>query len=863
MSVQNLEKLFKPNSLLIIGNLSSDLCKGNLLLQNVKSFGFKGEVHHSSDINEISKIDKNFDIVVFTLEISKIIFYLKRLKLSKIANIIITTGIKSDKDKLILLEIKRIVSENSVRFVGLDSIGLIIPELNLNLSFYPKMPKTGKIALISQSGAAMASLLDFADKKGIGFKYIINVGTIVDVNFGDLIDFLWGEEDARAIALYIEKVKNVKNFLSSARHTSRVKPIIALKSGNNRKSYEIIAERFSEPVGSFEVYENAFRRAGIIQVDQLNELLISADILTNSKIPEGDNLVIITNSATSGIIAVDELQNRNLELKDISSDSIAILKNIIPFTGYLKNPVDISGNCTGVEFINVADVFLKSKDVDSIIVIIDQNWHLDPIYIINQITKMNIYRKNIIFILLGLNEDFSHRLDSLSNIFFDLKYGIDAYYYGVNYRFKLRKLISTPKSFNSDFCFNSVLVREILLNNLFDGNNLLPFLDTRRLLEAYQIPVVKNVAVENMRDIFFYAGSIGYPLYFVQLKNLFDIERKKVETPKLLKKILEKEDDIRSISSSIFLEKRIEKFEIVLKTGIKTDKEFGPYIFLGLGTQYSKINPSVSIMLPPLNEFLSKRLIEHFNIYSFLKELNIVDKLVEILIKLSNLSSEFAEIDELIIDPLVCCNGEFFALNSYVKIKKSEIAAPNHFVITPYPNNYEFECLLNCGTKILIRAIMPEDEDMLVNFIASLSKESNYYRFFSYRKVLTHEQIASFTQIDYDREIALVAIQKSNSVTSIVGVIRLVYYPNDDKYEFAIVVSDDFQGKGVAKVLMERLIFIATRKGIKTFFGSVLAENTKMLKFVKKFDFKIAGSEGEIVYIRKDLALPTSDINQI
>lgn len=301
------------------------------------------------------------------------------------------------------------------------------------------------------------------------------------------------------------------------------------------------------------------------------------------------------------------------------------------------------------------------------------------------------------------------------------------------------------------------------------------------------------------------------------------------------------------------LEEHIENIELVLQAGIKTDKQFGPYIFLGLGGKYKDIHNEISIMLPPLNRFLAKRLIEKSYIHKFLSNLGVVEELEEILIKLSYLSSDFPEIVELTIDPLVCSNKKFFSLECSVKIKKSNIKPPKHFVIAPYPNQYEFREKARNGVDVFIRPIMPEDESMHLKFFYSLSKETNYYRFFSYRKKLSHEQLASFTQIDYSREIAIVAIVNINGEDEIIGVNRLVFYPNENKYEFAIVVTDKWQSQGIGHILMEKLIYIAKDKGIKEIYGSVLAINHKMINFCKKFGFKIVSSDGEIIYFKKIL----------
>ena len=854
MPIEHFEKLFRPKTIAVIGKLNQNYCKGNILLKNLKKSSFAGEIFAIINLSELLAIDKNIDIAIFTCPIEEIYEILLQVDLDKFTNILIASGVHCKEDYHIINSIKDISKKHNIRLLGYNSIGLIVPSLNLNLSFCPITPNDGNIALISQSGAIVSSMVDYAKRHNIGFKYVISLGTIIDVDFGDLIDFLWGENDVNAIILYIEKIRNVKKFLSSARHTSRIKPILGFKSGNNDKSYEIIKFREGENVGTFDVYDNAFKRAGIIRVEDIDEIVEAANILTRINIPEGEKLAVITNSGASGILVVDELHKKKLKIIEFNEELQDKIKQATDKAEYLMNPIDISGFATEEDFIKCSKVCLKEPNIDTLMIVMVMNGLINPGFIIHEINRLTFFGKNIIFICLGSDDTYKLELKKDANTFLSIKEAVDAYYYGVSYRYKLRKLTATPPRFNKKYNFNFKAVSNIINMNLIKGEKKLNIGEVKKILESYELPVPKYMVVEDFKEIFVKADEIGYPVNFVVIKNnSTDKDSKKIKNAKLLKKYIEKFIGDKSDINEIIIEEFFEKFEIVLKVGIRTDNEFGPYIFLGLGGDYSRIRDEVSIMLPPLNAFLARRLIEKSYLFEFLEKLSLVEKLQDILIKLSYLSSDFSTIKEVIIDPLVAHNGNFYALDYKLNIEPSNVKPPEHFVIAPYPNNYEFTEKLKTGEEVFIRPIMPEDEPMLLEFFYSLSKETNYFRFFSYRKKLTHEQLASFSQIDYAREVAIVAIVEENGKKRIIGVDRLVYYPNEDKYEFAIVVTDKWQRSGIGYMLMQKLIYIAKDKGIQEIYGTVLAENYKMLQFVKKFGFEIYNSDGEIVYIRLKL----------
>jgi acetyltransferase len=375
-------------------------------------------------------------------------------------------------------------------------------------------------------------------------------------------------------------------------------------------------------------------------------------------------------------------------------------------------------------------------------------------------------------------------------VFSSLEETLKAYYYSERYRYKLTKLMAIPPLFDDAAPVHKGRARQLVA----------PFLKTE------PSPLPETVA----RDLLGIYGIHGTTVSTV------------AEDP------------------------------VGLTLNSSWDPEFGPFIALGLGGSCARFNPDIAIMLPPLNPLLARRMIDKSPAGPILKTYPL-EKLIELLLRFSTLLCDFAELRQAGIELQCDRQGNLRLTRAALEVATSSIEPPRHLVIMPYPSQYQFHETLANGTRVLIRPIKPEDEEKHFAFFHSLSRQTNYYRFFSYRKKLTHEQITRFTQIDYDREMAIIALVEENGKEKTIGVNRLVYYPRDDRYEFALVVTDDWQDKGVGKVLMEKLISIARDRGIKTIYGNILAENNRMIQFCRRFGFKEYQSEGEVVLVKLEL----------
>lgn len=807
MSTKNLDQLFAPQCLAVIADFCPMGYKEQLLINNLSQLDSRHHIYFVNSpcippevkgikVDSLEQINEPIDILMFARPLSLVTEIFRCRNIDTVANLILL-GFTEESSPELLQKIASEARQHRIRILGSNSIGILIPGRHLNASYHPTMPHPGKIALISQSGALITSILDVAREQNIGFSHVVSIGTLLDIDFGDLIDYLGSNEQITAIALYLENIKNVKKFLSACRSVSRIKPIIALKSGRHPRIQTLVRQRHpgSREVGNSEVYESAFRRAGLISVENIEQLLTASITLSTRNIPYNNRFAIITNSDALGIFAVDQFLFRKLFPTPIGKEMQERLATIIPGNETEENPIYIGATADNRTFINTTSVALESDNFDALIVLMVINGFIKPHKIVAELEKIRArFPVKIFYAWLGGSHFHRHKArDFLQDdipVYLSLQESLSAYYYSERYRYKLTKLMAIPPLFDDAAPAQKGRTRQLLAPFLTPGVTPLPECITRELLQTYGIPAPTAVK---------------------------------------------------------FLETAVE-----LVVAGSWDPEFGPFISLGLGGSCARFNPESAIMLPPLNTLLARRMIEKSPAGEVLKSYPL-DKLDELLLRFSTLLCDFAELRQTRLEIQLDENGKLRLSNASIQVKSSSVAAPKHLAIMPYPSHYQFKETLADGTTMLIRPIKPEDEEKHFAFFHSLSRQTNYYRFFSYRKKLTHEQITRFTQIDYDREMAIIALVEENGKEKTIGVNRLAYYPQEERYEFALVVTDDWQGKGVGKILMEKLLYIARDRGIKTIYGNILAENSKMIRFCLGFGFKEYRSEGDVVLVKLEL----------
>ncbi len=887
MSIYNLDHFFNPQTIGLLGRFDCRSCQEQVVYQNLRGSQGKQVLMINLDgcggencwfkkrgpcYDRLDSIPEEIDLLIVSLPLAEIPAILAAVGKSRVKNMIVTRGRGASDTENHEQEIIAVARKNNVRLLGFKSFGLIVPGHQFNTSFFETAPADGKIALISQSGSVISSILDLAAEKGVGFSHVVSLGSLVDVDFGDIIDYLGWEYNVRCILLYIENLHDVKKFLSACRSVSMVKPIVAIKGGKSDLAREVIKKHTSHFAGDDHVYDTALRRAGVIRVDTIAELLAAGVSLSPQKLTAGENLGIITNSGGLGVLVVDSLANHGLSITRMPEKlENSLQKHLQPYSAGL-NPVCISSEADSRRFIDVIKLLLLEGDFDTLMVVMVLSGWLDPKQIINEVRATAAeQRVKMIYIWLGNRGDYAARAagleDAENSIFFSVEEAVNAYYYGMRYYAKLKKVVIVPPRFNRVLEYDFRRAGELIALQCGKEAKLLSESASKEILETYCLPINETFVVYNFEQGRKKADSLGYP---VVLKNNDPVHYYKSDSHgvhlalhsqgALEQAWVELEVVFGSPGTHGFtVQRMIEPATFELHLGARTDLEFGPYIFLGMGGLLARKRIEEVVILPPLNRLLAGKLIKKSWLESCRQWLPFeLEKLEEILVRISQLVIDFSQIQEIDINPLMISDNNFYIVDAKIVLQERGLKSPDHLAITPYPNQYESHVVLRDGTKVLIRPIRPEDAEAHYTFVSSFSRETSYYRFFSYGKDLADDQMTRFTQIDYDREMAIIAVVEQGGQEVTIGVNRLVYYAHSDEYEFAIVVADEWQQSGVAAILMEKIIEIARDRRLKSIYGLVLSDNIRMLHFIKKFGFKIIGREDQMVRIELDLEQPAA-----
>jgi acyl-CoA synthetase (NDP forming)/RimJ/RimL family protein N-acetyltransferase len=811
MSIHNLDRLLDPHSIALIADLEPPGYKEQLLLHHLAAAPAGINIYVVAPRNfspperlvpvaALEDIPEAIDILLVARPPAAVPRLLADHREPVIGTMILLgfTGgtIPADLQETI----SRVTRQKKIRLLGPNSIGCLLPHLPLNLSFHPRLPPAGRIALISQSGALITAVLEDARQYMVGFSRVVNLGTFLDIDFGDLLDWLGDDDHTTVVLLYVEYIHNVKKFLSACRSVARIKPVIALKSGRSPDVRRHIGRRSIAIPGDPAVYECAFRRAGVITVETMGELLTAGIALAGGAVPAGDRYALITNSDALGSLALDHLIDRHLYPRPPSTELAARLTPlVVSAPGEL--PIAVSGSTDSRQFSDAVIACLHAMEHDAIIVIMVNNGFIAPHRIAARVREMTRnYPGTVYYAWLGGSSSHRHQADASKRqsfpVYFNLEDVINAYTYGERYRRKRVGMMA-----------------------------MVPQLDHTRQVDP---EMVHNLLAP-------YAGASPTPLPAAaaeHLLNWFGIQPAPFPAS---------QDQPR------------------LRAGIRRDAEFGPYIYIGIGDPCATFAPGNAIMLPPLNRLLARWLIDRSPAAPALEDPARRGGLEDLLLAISALICQTALIVAVDLELAGIPNAAFGVVHAAITVQASRVSAPGHLMIMPYPNQYTWHQRLADGTPVTIRPIRPEDEERHLALFHSLSPRTNYYRFFSYRRKLDRAQLTRFTQIDYDREMAIIAVvrdEDNNGAERTIGVSRLAYHPHSGRHEFAIVVTDAWQGRGVGRILMDRLLEIAADRHITTIHGIVLAENERMLTFCRRYGFQTVGRDGVTILLRLDLSTP-------
>jgi acetyltransferase len=883
MGLYNLEKTFDPKSIAVIGASEKKGSIGHAIMNNLVEGGYEGkilpvnpkysEIRGIRSLKSISEADAGVDLAVIATPMATVTGIVRECVKAGVGSaVIISAGGKEigEEGRKIEEEIDQEARKGGLRIVGPNCMGIIRPGRNLNASFAARMPYRGNLAFISQSGAICSAMLDLSLKEKMGFSYFVSIGSMLDVDFGDLVDYLGDDSEVKSILLYIESLTNIRKFMSAVREVSRVKPVVVLKAGRSPAGAKAAASHTGAMAGEDAVYDAAFKRGGIARVRTLEDFFDCAELLAKQSPPRGPRLVVITNSGGPGVMAADAVAEYGLELSPLREEILDKLDEILPPHWSRGNPIDILGDAGPERYAKAADCCFGRADMDGMLVICNPQAMTDPADVARSMAESLKDRPYPVFAAWMGGKDMEEGIEVLNQggipTYGTPERAVRSFMYLYHYFRNLEMLQEIPSLLPQVVDPDEEQARQIIQNGLKRENGLLTEVESKRLLACYGVEVNRTEQAPSVEEAVELARRIGYPVvmkvHSAEITHKTEIGGVKLD--------LQTEEDIRKAYGEIIegaraydpgaaevgvtLQPMIRNPDVEVLLGAKRDEIFGPVVLFGLGGIFAEILEDKSLGLPPLNQTLARRLMEDTRVFRILKgyrnrpaaNLELLEQMIACL---SHLLVDFPEIVELDMNPVIVKDGRPCAVDARVIVKMSNQTSPHHLAVSPYPGQYESREVTKGGVEIFVRPIKPEDAPLLLEFFDSMSPTSRYYRFFSPKKALSREMLVRLTQVDYDRHIALVALRQEKGKERMLGVVRLISDPDRNRAEFSVAVADPWQGKGIGRKLLGRVLDVALDYGIKKVQGDVLAENEQMLGLGRELGFEIRRDGGAGDYV--------------
>ena len=888
MVTTHLDKIFNPKSVAVVGASDEEGSVGYALMKNFLESGFEGEVYpvniRKKEIlgikayQNVLQLPKTVDLAVIATPAKTVPEVVEQCGKAGINGlIIISAGFKEigPEGKALEDKILEIKQRYDLRIIGPNCLGIIRPSIRLNATFINKMPRPGNIAFISQSGALGTAILDWAIHENIGFSYFVSVGSMIDVDFGDLIYYFGTDPKTRSILMYVEGITNARKFMSAARHFARTKPIIVVKAGKYGESARAAASHTGSLTGEDDVYEAAFKRAGIVRVEEIADLFNCAEVLGMQPLPKGPNLAIITNAGGPGVMATDALIGMGGKLAKLNPQTMEYLNSVLPPYWSHGNPIDILGDARADRYKAVLDAVLNDENVDGILIIYTAQAVADPVEIAKSIVELVKSKgqrgKTILTSFMGKKDVEEANLILNANeipTFSTPEQAVKTYLYMYKYRRNLELLYETPEELPVDISPPKLPIMAILRNAATENREVLTEFEAKKILEFYNIPVVKTYVARDEDEAVAIASRIGYPVVL------------KILSPQIIHKTdaggvaldLKSEDEVREAFRTIIknakrynpnaeilgvtVQPMIKKRGVEVILGSKKDIVFGPVIMFGMGGVGVELFKDYSVGLPPLNQTLARRMMEETKVYQLLKGFRgmppaNIKRLEEVMVLFSHLLIDFPQIKEVDINPLIVDEKDVIAIDARIIIDKElvfkKVEPHQHLVISPYPKKYETLWKMRDGRTVLLRPIKPEDEPLWLEMFQNCSEESIRYKLFQTLKHMPHEVRVRYCNIDYDREIAIVAELTENGKRKIIGTARVSIDPNGKSGELAFLVADPWQGLGLGTKLVDYVIEICRERGLETIYAIMVPDNLKAIELMKKFGFALKYTEEGVI----------------
>lgn len=871
-----LEPLFNARSVAVFGASEREDSVAGTLFRNLRHAGYKGEVYpvnpkHAEIFGErcyasASELPATPELALIATPAATVATILEECGQRGIRHaIVLSAGFAEVGAQGIKLEegLQRVAKQHGIRFIGPNCLGIQRPAIGLNATFSQGATQAGDLALVSQSGALCTAMLDWAEANGIGFSSVVSTGASADLDFGEILDYLAYDRQTKGILLYIEGIRDARRFMSALRATSRFKPIVMVKVGRHEAGSRAVQSHTGALVGSDAVFDALVRRAGVVRVNTILQLFASARALATHIQPSGNRLAIVTNGGGPGVMATDLAVDVGLHMAALSPATIAELDAVLPANWSRGNPLDIIGDATAERYRAAVGACLRDDNVDGVLVMLTPQAMTRPTAVADAVIDVAKQApKPVLSCWMGeaqVHEGRQRFKQAGIPYFTTPEPAVEVFSFLAAFYENQRQLMQTPGPLSHQLEPDVEGARLIIESALAHGRHLLNEVESKALLSAFRIPIAQTLIARDPMEAMLTAQQIGFP---VAMKiNSPDITHKSdvngvrlgLSSGHAVRSAFgEMLADVKRLRPEARLEgiviepmvTRPHAREVLL--GMTSDPVLGPVIVFGAGGVDVEAFQDRAVTLPPLNTYLARDLIRRTRVATLLggfRNRPPVDMaaLENVLLRLSEMVCELPWLAELDINPLLVDEGGALALDARIVIAPRVPSADRygHMAIHPYPAHLVTHWQLPTGHDVLIRPIRPEDAELTQGFVRSLSEESRYFRFMDAVSELSPVALARLTQIDYTREMALLALTEIDGREVELGVARYAVNADGTSCEFALVVSDAWQKQGIGHKLMDVLMDVARGRGLRLMEGEVLKANRPMLKLVGSLGFRI------------------------
>jgi len=878
---QPLDFIFKPQHIAVIGATDRQGSVGRTLMRNLLTTPFGGTVYpvnpsRSSVLGvraypSIAEVPDTVDLAIIVTPAPTVPGIIRACGEAGVRGaIIISAGFKEVGEEGLALEaeINEVLRTHDMRVIGPNCLGIMRPGAGLNATFAGQMAQPGSVALLSQSGAMLTAILDWSRQENVGFSTFASVGSMLDVDWGDLIGYLGDDPHTKSILVYMESIGDARSFISAAREVALQKPIIVIKAGRTAEAAQAATSHTGALAGSDEVLSAAFRRTGVLRVDTISDLFHVAEVLAKQPRPAGPNLTILTNAGGPGVLATDALIQGGGKLTKLSDATLEAFDKVLPSTWSHANPVDLIGDATPTRYAEALKIAGEDDASDGLLVVLSPQDMTDATRTAEELRPYaHSLEKPVLASWMGGAE-----VAAGTRILNDagiptFGYPDKAAYifnYMWRYNYNLQALYETPRQ-AGDIKQRREEVDALLAQAQEEGRTLLTEAESKDVLSLYGIPTVTTTVATSAEAAVAAADDIGYPVVVklhsrtvthkmdvggvrLNLQTADEVEQAFAHIQGKMKE-LGKADGFDGVTVQPMIS--LDGYELIV--GSSLDPQFGPVLLFGSGGSLVEVYRDRALGLPPLNTTLARRMIEQTRIYEALKGVRgrdpvDMEALTKVMVRFSQLVVAHPLIKEMDINPLVVSGTDIIALDARVVLHEPDVDELPRPAIRPYPQRYVDTWEMKDGQPMRIRPIRPEDEPKLVEFHEHLSERSVYLRYASlmkYSQRVAHERLSRLCFIDYDTEMALVAMEldpETDEEGALIGAGRLTQLRGTGDGEFAMLVRDDHQGQGLGTELLRRLIQIGEDEGLKRIVADILKENRAMQNVCTSLGFEIIHS---------------------